>query len=137
MGMNLYHKILRSVSVVLALVLLFDSGLLSDTTREFSDATQLHIANVVGIHAAVPENEYNVFTAELSKQQQELDAREAAIAAREIDARAYDQSGGGIGGNDVSTYILSSILFVLLVLIMLNYVLDWVRDRRTRELEYA
>lgn len=127
--MQLYHKILRTASLVLALVLLFESGLLGETTQQFSRATGVQIATVVGVKAEVPENEYNVFTAEITKRQQELDEREAAITAREIDARAVD-NGVVAGSSGLSTYILSSILFVLLVLIVLNYVLDWARARR-------
>lgn len=131
--MELYHKILRSTTLVLALVLLFESGLLGETTQQLSRATGMQVAAVVGVKAEVPENEYNVFTAELTKRQQELDEREAAITAREIDARATDNAFGGTAGSGLSTYILSSILFVLLVLIILNYVLDWSRSRRELE----
>jgi hypothetical protein len=125
--METYHKILRTLGVVVALVLLFDSGVLNETTKDLSRATQLHIATVVGVSASVQENEYNAFTAAITERQRELDAREAALAAREIDARARDTTPFD---SEVSTYILSVILFVLLVLIVLNYVLDWVRARR-------
>jgi hypothetical protein len=118
---SVYHKTLRSGAVLVALLLVFDSGIISNTTHELSYSAQRSLANVVGVGASVSPNEFNVITAELQKQRAELDQRE-----REIDARARE----GSTNDTTSTYILSAILFILLCLILMNYVLDFVRSRR-------
>jgi len=79
----------------------------------------------------VAPNELNTITAELTKQRTVLAQREELIQEREIElglnssARA-DSSGGG----DRVTYVLAAILFVQLVLIVLNYALDYLRTRK-------
>ncbi len=79
--------------------------------------------------ASVPENEINSLSAQISAKQRELDAREAALSEREIAARDY---GASDSANNYSTYIISVILFILTVLLVLNYAMDWVRVRQLR-----
>ncbi len=116
-----YHRTLRSAAVITALVLIFDSGLVQPETKTLSDSAYQYLANTVGVMAVVPPNELNTITAELTARSQELDQRE-----RDIEARVRDQG----GMSDTSTYVLSSILFILLVLIVINYALDFYRYRR-------
>jgi hypothetical protein len=71
------------------------------------------------VFASVPQNELNTLSSELQKRGEELDRRE-----REIDARAK-----GNTSDEMATYVLSVILFLLLVLIVINYVLDFLRMR--------
>ncbi len=82
-----------------------------------------------GMFASVPPNEINTLTAQIAEQQRTLDAREAALREREIATRDYDTS-----SPDYSTYILSIILFILTLLIVFNYVMDW---NRVRSYKYA
>lgn len=131
--MNFYHKILRSACVIVALVLVFDSGLFAPVTKDMSRYAQKQVATAVGVSAGVEQNEINELTAQISARERELDQREAALRQREIDARAVDNSSGI---TDLSTYILSSILFLMLVLIVLNYILDFMRTRE-RQRGYA
>ena len=77
------------------------------------------------MYARVEPNEFNVITAELTKRENELAQREVSFAEREIASRSFSQT-----SNDISTYVLSSILFMLTVLIAINYVLDWSRQRK-------
>lgn len=128
---TLYHSLLRITSVVVAFVLVFDSGLLSPATKELSRATQNYLANVVSVTATVNPNELNQITAELTKQKTALEEREQALEEREV-AIARNSSGDS-ATNDYSTYILSTILFILLVLIVLNYGLDYARMRKLTE----
>jgi len=114
-----YHRTVRTAAVITALVLAFDSGVIIDDTRILSDSATQYLANAVGVMAVVPENEINKLSAEIAQRSAELDARE-----REIDA----QASGGF--DDRSTYLLSSILLLLLVLIVANYILDFVRARK-------
>lgn len=129
-GQGTYHVLLRVSALTLALVLLFDSGLLSPLTKQLSHNTQDYLANAIGVQARVQPTELNQYTAQLTQYEQELNQREAAIEEREISVGLTT----GVerqSNSDLSTYILSVILFILLVLIILNYVLDFVRDRRT------
>ena len=121
---SLYHRILRVSAVVVAFVLVFQSGLISDTTARLSQTTELYLANAVGMNASVAPTELNQMTAQLTAQKTLLDQREAALREREINI----EFGGG-NSPDYSTYVLASVLFILLVLILLNYALDYFRYR--------
>lgn len=123
-----YHRVLRVSLVVCALMLVFDSGLISKTTSELSNGTQSYLANAIGTTASVAPTELNQYTAALTAKEQELKNREAALKERELSI--------GLNGspeqNDYSTYLLASILFILLVLILLNYTLDYIRSREAQ-----
>lgn len=130
MQVNRYHSFLRIAMVVTAFVLLFDGGFLFPVTKQLSGVTKTYMASVgAGMFASVPENEINSLSAQISAKQRELDAREAALSEREIAARDY---GATDSSNNYSTYIISVILFILTVLLVLNYAMDWVRVRQLR-----
>ena len=119
---SLYHKTLRVLVAVFAFVLLFESGLLIDSTAELSGETGRFVATVVGMGASVEQTELNTITAELTEQRLLLDQREAALAEREIAVELRSNQ-----SSDLSTYILSALVFILLVLIVVNYALDYLR----------
>ena len=123
-----YHLTLRTSAVVIALLLLFDSGLISPITKELSSGAQRYVANGIGIVAGVEPTELNQITAALTKQEQELAARERALKEREIEVNLAQNS----TSQNTSTYILSALLSVLLLLIILNYILDFYRSRSNR-----
>lgn len=121
-----YHSVLRVSALATALLLVFDSGMLVPVSKQFSDRAVEYLASsVVGVFAGVQSNELNEITGQLTQKERELDAREAALKEREIAARDF----GASERPDYSTYVLSAILFVLTVLILLNYALDWARVR--------
>jgi hypothetical protein len=126
----MYHRILRISALVFACVLVFESGLISDTTSRLSTQTHSYLANAIGVGASVQPTELNRYTAQLTQRERELDAREEAIAQREIEV----ELAGGPGGqqNETATYLLASILFILLLLILLNYVLDYLRIKEAK-----
>ncbi len=129
MQVSRYHSFLRISVVTTALVLLFDGGFIVPITKEFADITILHVASVgSSVLASVPPNELNTLSAEISEQQRLLDAREAALREREIDAREYGEG----SETDYSTYVISTILFILTVLLVLNYAMDWSRLKSYR-----
>ncbi len=130
---SLYRILLRVSALTLAFVLLFESGVLSPFTHQLAQNAGLYVANTIGMSAAVQPNEYNTITAELTKMRTDLDARERALAEREI---AVDVGGSG-SSNDLSTFVLSGLLFILLTLIILNYILDYIRSRRPLSYERA
>jgi hypothetical protein len=128
MQASLYHRTLRVSAVVVAFMLVFDSGMISPVTRQFSSAAYYYVADAItGVTASIPATDTNTRSAELNAWQQSLQEREAAIQARTVPARDF----GGTSSN-YSVYILSAILFILTVLIVLNYIMDFVRSRKTR-----
>lgn len=126
---SMYHRVLRVSAVVCALVLLFESGLVHQSTAYLAQNTHHYLAQAVGMSASVEPTELNTMTAELTKQKSALDAREAALREREIEIGLN----GGERPNETSTYVLASILFALLVLIVINYTLDYVRAKQQRQ----
>lgn len=121
-----YHRLLRISAVVVAVVLVFKSGLLSESTARLTLQTEQYLATAVGVRVGVEPTELNQITAALTEREQQLAAREAELREREI---AVNLNEGGATA-DSGTYILSAILFILLVLIILNYVLDLLRVRK-------
>lgn len=124
----LYRSVLRVSVVVTAFILVFQSGLIDERTAVvFSEATDSLYATVVGASASVRPTEINQITAELTRQQQMLAAREETLAAREIElglAQGSTQS-----NNETTTYVLAAILLIQLILLILNYVLDYLRSK--------
>jgi hypothetical protein len=122
-----YHSLLRIAALCVALVMVFESGLLSQTTAQMAGQTERYLANAVGVSVGVAPTELNQITAALTEREQELAARESALTERELEIGL--QSGFAGTGTDTSTFILATILFILLVLIILNYALDYIRSR--------
>lgn len=122
----MYHKLLRIGALTLALVLLFDSGIFSPITHELSSDTGKYLANAIGMYAAVPSTEINTLSEQLLDRERQLQEREISVSLKE-------SKNEGVGS--VSTFILSVALFVLLVLIVLNYLLDYVRNRQEKLLK--
>jgi hypothetical protein len=126
--MNRYISILRVSLLTTAIALIFDGGFVLPVTKQLSDNTVMYMADVgVGVFARVEPNELNTLTAQISERERELNAREAALSEREIQARSYTTN----DPVDYSTYILSLILFVLTVLVVLNYAMDFARARHS------
>ena len=128
-----YHRGLRVSVLVVAMALVFDSGLLFPVTQQLSSQAGQYLANVISVGAGVIPTELNTVTAELTKQQRELDEREASLTEREL-AVGLRQSADG--ESSLSTYILSILLFIILVLIILNYALDMARERYLLSLKH-
>ncbi len=127
MKVSVYHRFLRVSLLVMTAVLIFDSGVLFPATKQLSDNTILYLASVgSSVGASVAPNEINSLSAHIAEQQKVLDEREADLNKREIKARAF----GGESATDYSLYIISAILFFIIVLLMINYALDFRRVRR-------
>jgi hypothetical protein len=127
MEVSRYHRFLRVSLVIVALLLVFDSGVLFPITKVLSDNTLQYLGSVgTGVFASVPQNEINTLTAQISERERALDARESQLQEREIAARRYETT----SGPDYSTYIISFILFILSVLMVLNYAMDWTRVKQ-------
>lgn len=126
----LYRSLLRVSAVVTAFILLFQSGLVDDRTAVvFLDATE-NLSAMVGMSVSVAPTEYNTITAELTKQQQLLNAREETIASREIELGLSD--GSSQTSTETTTYLLAAVLLIQLILLVLNYLLDYLRVREIK-----
>jgi hypothetical protein len=127
----LYRSVLRVSAVVTAFIMVFQSGLIDERTAVvFTEASDSLYATVVGASASVRTTEINQITAELTKQQQLLSAREETIGEREIElglAQGSTQS-----SNQTTTYLLAAILLIQLILLVLNYVLDYLRSKEQK-----
>jgi hypothetical protein len=122
---SLYHKFLRICALTLSLVLLFVSGIFSPITKQLSDDAGVYVATAIGINAAVMPTEVNTLSAQLLEREKELSEREIAVDLKEAQAKS----------SDLSTFILSVLLFILLVLIVLNYALDYIRGKQKTTLQ--
>ena len=129
-----YHSSLRVSALVLVFSLLFVSGVVIPQTKQMTYNTQVYLANAVGVSVGVEPNELNQITAALTERERTLAEREVAITQREIEV-GIRSSGGVQETTNYATYLLSSILFLVLVLIVINYVLDFRRERRLVEAE--
>lgn len=122
-----YHSFLRVSLLVTACVLVFDSGIISPISKQLSNTTFVYLGSVgSSVLASVPENELNTLSAQIAEEQRSLAAREAALQEREIAARSF----GGSEESEYSTYLISVMLFIIIVLLTLNYVLDFARMRQ-------
>jgi hypothetical protein len=120
---TLYHSFLRIAICVFAVALVFDSGLLSESTAKISSQAQKQMASAVGVKVGVAPNEVNQLTGRITELERDLALREREIAV--------NVGGGSAPANNTSTFILSALLFIMLVLIVLNYALDYLRARPT------
>jgi hypothetical protein len=123
-----YHRLLRTSAVVVTVCLLFVSGLVSEVSKHMSQNAWQYVATSVGMHASVTPTELNQFTAALTAREAKLTERELAVAQREIAVELAETS----EPTDYGTFLLAGILFILLVLIVLNYVLDFLRAADVR-----
>ena len=124
---SLYHSFLKIAVCVFAFVLVFDGGLALPATESMSSLTQQHLASVVGVTLGVAPNEMNQLTTRITELETELEAKERLIAVNL-------QNTNSDGSLDVSTFVLSIIVFILLVLIVLNYALDYIRQKKVTPL---
>ena len=128
---SVYHSLLRITAGTLALTLLFVSGALTPVTKELTFTTEQYLASVVGASAAVAPTELNTITAALTVQQAGLDERAAALRERELAlGLSVSEANRSFWQAEYTTMINSVLLFVVLVLMVLNYTLDFAHRRQ-------
>ena len=125
-----YHKVLRVSVAVLTCVVLFQSGIVHPITAQLSGQTARYMANAVGVTVGVAPTELNQITADITKREVALAAREKDVQAREINVGIAP--GGAMITQSTMTFVLATAVFILLVLMILNYILDFMRARRLR-----
>lgn len=100
-------------------------GVISVNEDRFVQMTNWQLGNVVGVGGKVEENKYNKLAQELEEYKQELDLREEALRNEEIlitDTRETN--------TDVAVVFMATIGGLLLILILLNFYMDWKRGKR-------
>lgn len=117
---SVYHSLLRISALTLSLVLLFVSGIFSESTKELSLDTGSYLATAIGMNASVMPTEINTLAAQLLERDKEIQSREIAVSLKEANQNK----------SDTATFVLSVLLFILLLLIILNYILDYIRTRK-------
>lgn len=125
-----YHSVLRIAAATLALTLVFVSGLISPITQELTLTTESYLATAVGASAAVEPTDLNTVTAALTEQQTALDQRAAELTERELALGLTAGDRDRLGWQaEYTTLVNSVLLFIVLVLLVLNYVLDFSHRR--------
>lgn len=114
-------EVIRRTLVVIALVLfMYATSIDSPKVLTQNTATLVGSA-VIGMSAGVPENPYNTAAAQLTAKQDELSAREATVHA---------QTGGSLTSTRVLAAASFCVSLLVLVLVSLNYYMDFRRSRR-------
>ncbi len=119
---TLYHSALRVISVTFALILVFDSGMIYPITKELSNNATSYLASAVSVSVGVKATEMNQLTARITELENEL-----AVAQEEREI-AVNLNKSGVG--DRSTLYIAITLALLLILIILNYLMDYWRSRQ-------
>lgn len=127
---SLYHSLLRISALTVAVVLVFESGLISPVTKELSQNAHEYVASAISVGASVAPTEINTLTAKLAVKEKEISELEEALNNREREIAVNLNTSSTDGSSDMPVYVLSAILFILLVLILLNYVLDFMRRNK-------
>lgn len=120
----MYHRCLRIAALTLTLTLLFVSGIVHPVTSQLSTQTGQYLASAVGASASVAPTDINTVTAALTEQQVKLDQREAALSERELALGLRTQDSSGWLTPELATWLNSALLFIILVLLVINYALD-------------
>lgn len=114
-------EVIRRTAIVIALVLfIYATSVASPKVLVLSTVSMLGSATV-GLSAGVAPNPYNTAAEQLTEKQNELEAREALIKANE---------GGSLTGTRTLAAGSFIVSILVLVLVAMNYYMDWRRDRR-------
>lgn len=97
---SIYHKLLRVSSLLFAFLLIFSSGLVSPLTSQLTENSAKYAANLVNANSSL------------------VDSQNEPILTQE--------SVVGEGSNETYTYLFAVILFVILLLMLLNYSLHFI-----------
>ncbi len=124
---SIYHSFLRVGILTFAILLVFDSGLVSEQSKALSISTQEYLANTVSAQAGTLPIETNQPMVGAIESEGELAAKEHMITLNISENTSVTM--------DKSTLIISLIVSFLLLLILLNYVLDFIRTRKMIRLQ--
>lgn len=127
---SLYHSLLRIGVATLTCTLLFVSGTIHPVTQQLTEDTERYLATTISASAGVAPTELNQITAALTEQSIALEEREASLRERELAVGLVGQTQAEPWlSAEAATWLNSALLFVLIALLLLNYVLDF-RQRK-------
>lgn len=112
-----YHSALRICVVLFALALVFESGILSPATRNIAHLAGQQFATAI---QATVDTSYS---------------EDAMLIAETNNSQLIETSIPATQPIDRSTFLLSVMVFILLLLIVLNYILDHLRNQVHKHLE--
>jgi len=118
-------KAFLGIAIAGVAVLTIASGPLVDRLGYAGMEKVRQFANTVGMFAAVPKNENNTLAQDLQQKQQELTEREMLIKQKEQTLGYKEES-----NNKTAVVYITVIGGLLLLLILMNFYLDWKRNRR-------
>ena len=119
---SIYHSVLRISVLVFAILLVFDSGLVSPQSNVLSISTQQYLANTISSQVGTVSVKNDEHIAIITKTDEMVSGKGnfTTISLSEDIPQVMNKS----------TLILSSIVFTLLLLILINYVVDCIRTRK-------
>lgn len=112
---SMYHSALRVLVLVFAVALVFESGMLSSATQTITHSAGQQFA--AAIQATVDSANYTD-EAGIMPAMQTQESEVAAVTSSEALSRG--------------TFLLSIVVFILLLLIVLNYILDHLRTKERK-----
>jgi Na+/H+-translocating membrane pyrophosphatase len=115
------HELLRRSAILFALVLFMYATSVDAPSALVATARSMVGSAVVGMTAGVEPNPYNSAAGQLAQKQNELESREQLV-------RAYE--GGSLTGTRVLAAASFLVSILVLVLVALNYYMDFRRGRR-------
>ena len=110
----------RVVISFIIFVLVLSFFVASDT----GNRTLRQLGSVIGLYASVEPNEYNTLAQQLEEQKAELDKQKLQIEQEKAQLQQEKED-----NNDITIIYVTSIGGLLLVLVLLNYFLDWRRRK--------
>ena len=119
---SIYHSVLRISVLFFAILLVFDSGLVSSQSNVLSISTQQYLANTISSQVGTVSVKNDEHIAIITKTDEMVSGKGnfTTISLSEDIPQVMNKS----------TLILSSIVFTLLLLILINYVVDCIRTRK-------
>jgi len=106
-----YHSILRISVLVFALALVFESGILSSVTQTIAHTAGEQFATAIQATTDNANYDEEVLSPEIARNQSEVKTLTVSPTTTK------------------STFLLSAIVFILLLLVVLNYILDYLRSK--------
>lgn len=119
-----YHSGLRVALVVVAVMVVFESGIISGVTKDISAVAERQLAMVVGV---APKNTDSTIT------MPGVENEGLKVASLKPDINRLPKTEIETT-YDRTTYVLSTGLFILLLLTILNYVLDYLHRKEYQSL---
>ncbi len=121
-----FWLVFRYSAFAIVLVSVIQFAPLGNSAKHIQDFTYENMASVIGIGAAIPDNEFNSLAQALEQKQTELTEREKSLIARE-EALGREYRETIAANNKLTLIVLGIVSLVLILLVLFNFYLDWKR----------